>query len=102
MKNDYRYEPAVYNNFPWPQGESETLKQSVKDKAQKVLDARKSHPGCTLADLYDPLSMPADLVKAHQDLDKAVDVCYGYKGSKDDAARVAFLFGLYVEYSEGQ
>lgn len=103
LKSDYQYSVGiVYNNFPWPQTVTEKQKQAVTDKAQKVLDARNNYPDSTLADMYDPLSMPADLVKAHQDLDNAVDACYGYKGSKDDAARVAFLFGLYVEYSEGQ
>lgn len=89
--------PSVYNNFPWPKDATEKQKQSVQEKAQAVLDARNNHPDSTLADLYDPLSMPADLVKAHQDLDKAVDACYAYKGEKDDAARVAFLFTLYKE-----
>jgi hypothetical protein len=95
MKSDYRYEPGIYNNFPWPQTTTEKQIKSVMDKAQKVLDARIAHPKSTLADLYDPLSMPADLVKAHKDLDKAVDDCYSYAGGKDDAARVTFLFKLY-------
>jgi hypothetical protein len=60
-----------------------------------VLDARAAHPGATLADLYDPLTMPPDLVKAHQKLDAAVDAAYGYKGAATDAARVAFLFARY-------
>lgn len=57
-----------------------------------MLDARAAHPQASLADLYDPLTMPADLLKAHQALDKAVDAAYGYKGANTDAARVAFLF----------
>lgn len=58
---------------------------------------RAAAEGQTLADLYDPDVMPAELRKAHQHLDKAADAAYGYKGDKDDAARVAFLFGLYQQ-----
>lgn len=58
---------------------------------------RKSFKGQSLADLYDPDVMPPELRKAHQQLDKAVDAAYGYKGGADDAARVAFLFGLYQQ-----
>jgi hypothetical protein len=60
-----------------------------------VLDARATHPQASLADLYDPLTMPANLLKAHQALDKAVDAAHGYKGASTDAARVAFLFERY-------
>jgi very-short-patch-repair endonuclease len=69
--------------------------QAIEAAAQGVLDARAAHPGATLADLYDPLTMPPDLVKAHQKLDAAVDAAYGYKGAATDAARVAFLFARY-------
>ncbi|MCQ8130742.1 class I SAM-dependent DNA methyltransferase, partial [Methylomonas rivi] len=95
LKSDYRYSVGiVYNNFPWP---TLTDKQgaAIEAAGQAVLDARAQFPGSTLADLYDPLAMPPELVKAHAELDKAVDAAYGYKGKKDDAARVAFLFGLY-------
>jgi hypothetical protein len=61
------------------------------------IKTRAAHPGATLADLYDPLTMPPDLLKAHQALDKAVDAAYGYKGDKSDAARVAFLFERYQQ-----
>ena len=63
--------------------------------AQAVLDARASHPNASLADLYDPLAMPANLIKAHHALDKAVEAAYGYKGAATDAAQVAFLFECY-------
>ena len=69
--------------------------QAIEAAAQGVLDARAAHPGATLADLYDPLTMPPDLVKAHQKLDAAVDAAYVYKGAATDAARVAFLFARY-------
>ena len=69
-----------------------------------MLDARAAHPESSLADLYDPLTMPPNLQKAHQALDRAVDGAYGYKGGKDgkggpvtDACRVAFLFARYQE-----
>lgn len=64
-----------------------------------VLSVRAKFPKATLVDLYDPLAMPPKLHKAHQQLDRAVDVAYGYKGSKDDASRVAFLFKLYQQYT---
>jgi hypothetical protein len=60
-----------------------------------VLDARAQFPGASLADLYDPLTMPPALVRAHQKLDAAVDKAYGKTGFKSDAERVAFLFGRY-------
>jgi hypothetical protein len=60
-----------------------------------VLDARAAHPNATLADLYDPLTMPSDLLRAHQTLDRTVDAAYAYKDAPTDAARVAFLFARY-------
>ena len=101
LKSDLRYsKDIVYNNFPWPALSADTPKPdkkrlAIEVAAQQVLDARATHPSATLADLYDPLTMPANLRKAHQHLDKAVDATYAYKGPPDDASRVAFLFGLY-------
>jgi len=123
LESRYRYSVGiVYNNFPWPQtpssspltgggqnSDSGQRSDSSPDKgrpggvkvsaietaAQAVLDARALHPESSLADLYDPLTMPPELVKAHAALDKAVDAAYGYKGGKDDAARGAFLFERY-------
>jgi hypothetical protein len=95
LKSDFRYSAAVvYNNFPWPEP-TDKQKAAIESAAQGVLDARAAHPGASLADLYDPLSMPPDLVKAHKKLDSAVDAAYGYKGGNSDAPRVAFLFELY-------
>jgi hypothetical protein len=77
LESRYRYsKDIVYNNFPWPENPSEKQLKTVEEAAQKVLDTRGKFPGNSLADLYDPLSMPPDLVKAHQELDKAVDLCY--------------------------
>lgn len=95
LESRYQYSnTVVYNNFPWPTP-TEPQIETIEAKAQAVLDARAAHPDSTLADLYDPLAMPPDLTKAHAALDRAVDAAYGYKGGKHDAARVAFLFGLY-------
>jgi hypothetical protein len=105
MKSDYQYSISiVYNNFPWPGYASkeslalcERATAAINSAAQDVLDARAVDASQSLADLYDPLTMPLALVKAHQKLDKAVDTAYGFKGRLDDAARVAFLFGLYQQ-----
>ena len=97
LKSDYSYSPAVYNNYPWPQEASDKQRLVIESAAQAVLDARAQFPEATLADLYDPLTMPAELVQAHAQLDRAVDAAYGYKGSKDDAARVAYLFARYSQ-----
>lgn len=96
LKSDYRYSvQIVYNNFPWPDDVAEAKRKEVAKSAQQVLNAREVHAGATLAEMYDPDSMPRDLQEAHKALDKAVDAAYGFRGRKDDASRVAFLFGLY-------
>ena len=97
LESRYRYSAKiVYNTFPWP--EVNTLHTTkIETSAQAVLDARASHTYASLADLYDPLTMPANLLKAHQALDKVVDAAYGYKGAPTDAARVAFLFERYQQ-----
>ena len=84
----------VYNNFPWPDA-SEKQRTAIEKAAQAVLDARANFADSTLADLYDPLSMPPALLKAHQQLDKAVDAAYGRKTFASEAERVAFLFQRY-------
>jgi hypothetical protein len=96
----YRYSASiVYNNFPWP---NPTAKQqtAIEEAAQGVLNARALYPDSSLAALYDPLSMPPELVKAHQKLDKAVEKAYG-KTFTNDADRVAHLFYLYQTLTEG-
>jgi hypothetical protein len=95
LESRYRYEPAVYNNFPWPDSPSDAQREKIEAAAQTVLDARAAFPEASLADLYDPLTMPPALVKAHQKLDAAVDATYGKKAFKNDAERVAFLFERY-------
>lgn len=96
MKSDYSYSNTiVYNNFPFPKTENSDADDVVSRTAQDILDARLKHVDRSLADLYDPLTMPVELVKAHEANNKAVDKSYGYKGADDDASRVAFLFKLY-------
>ena len=98
LESRYRYSIAiVYNNFPWPETPTDAQKKAVADAAQAVLDTRAKYPGATLADLYDPNTMPADLLKAHKALDKAVDACYGVKGFKTEPERLEFLFERYKE-----
>lgn len=100
IKSDYRYsKDIVYNNFPWPENPTEKQKQTIEEKAQKVLDVRAQFPDSSLADLYDPLTMPPALVKAHNDLDKAVDLAYRSQPFTSEANRMEFLFGLYEKYT---
>lgn len=96
LKSDYRYSnKIVYNNFPWPEATEEQQKK-IAELAQGVLDARALFPDSSLADLYDPLTMPPELLAAHCKLDAAVEKAYGRRFA-DDAERVAFLFGRYRE-----
>ena len=100
LKSDYRYsKDIVYNNYTFPQSPTDAQKQKVEAAAQAVLDARAKYPGSSLADLYDPVTMPPDLVKAHQALDKAVDLCYRPQAFTSELSRIEFLFGLYDQYS---
>lgn len=102
LKSDYRYsKDIVYNNFPWPENPSAEKVKAVEQAAQGVLDARANHSGSSLADLYYPLIMPSDLVKAHQALDKTVDVAYGRRIFATSAERMEFLFELYEKYLKG-
>jgi hypothetical protein len=94
IKSDYRYSASiVYNNFPWPDC-TEKQRKSIEELAQEVLNARNKYPKSSLAALYDPLTMPKELLKAHQKLDKAVEAAYG-RSFDDDSQRVAYLFELY-------
>ena len=100
LKSDYRYsKDVVYNNFPWPENPSEKHTKSIEIAAQKVLDARAEFPNSSLADLYDPLTMPPSLIKAHNELDKAVDLAYRPQAFTSEANRMEFLFELYEKYT---
>lgn len=99
LKSDYQYSAKiVYNNFPWPEC-TEEQQEKIAKLAQGVLDARAQYPDSSLADLYDPLTMPPELVAAHRKLDSAVEKAYGRKFT-DDAERVAFLFEKYSELTQ--
>ena len=99
LKSDYRYSNnIVYNNFPWPKNVSEEKKNKVEECAKNVIFVRSTFPHSSLADLYDPDTMPPELRKAHETLDRAVKVCYDKK-FKDDQERISFLFELYKKYT---
>ena len=104
LKSDYRYSNTiVYNNFPFPVDVKPAAKKKIEDAAQAVLEARiieekrceVAGQKCSLATMYAANNMPEELLKAHKKIDSAVDSAYSYKGKKDDAARVAFLFERY-------
>ena len=98
MKSDYQYSISiVYNNFPWPQAPASKQGEDIEAAAQAVLDTRAQHLGASLADLYDPRTMPPNLVKAHRKLDAVVDASYSKKKFLGDSDRVAFLFGMYQQ-----
>jgi hypothetical protein len=102
LKSDYRYsKDIVYNNYPWPENPSDKQIITIEDKAQQVLDVRASFPNSSLADLYNPLTMPPALVKAHNELDKAVDAAYSKQAFTSEAKRMEFLFELYEKYTAG-
>lgn len=96
MKSDYRYtNKIVYNTFPWPDP-AEQQKLEIEQSAHALLETRNNYPECSLADLYGATTMPPELTKAHQRLDRAVEKAYGKSfGSEED--RVAFLFKRYSE-----
>ena len=101
MKSDYRYSNTiVYNNFPWPvvpPPEWENMVSRIEHTAQAILDARALYPDCSLADLYDEVTMPPELRRAHQVNDKAVMQAYGFWGSvKTESDCVARLMEMYA------
>lgn len=98
LESRYQYSAGiVYNNFIWAEVKDPGLLANVEKTAKAILDARALYPDSTLANLYDPVTMPIELVKAHEANNKAVDKAYGYTGADDDASRVAFLFKKYEE-----
>ena len=99
LKSDYNYsKDVVYNNFPWP-NPTEEQKAKIEQTAQAILDARAKYPDSSLADLYDELTMPVELRKAHQENDRAVMQAYGFpvKSTFTESQCVAELFKLYKE-----
>ena len=101
LKSDYRYsKDIVYNNFPWPTPTDEQ-KAKIEQTAQAILDARAKYPDCSLADLYDEVTMPPELRKAHQENDRAVMSAYGFTpGKTTESECVAKLFEMYQELTK--
>jgi hypothetical protein len=100
LESRFRYsKDIVYNNYSWPENPNDKQTQAIETAAQKVLDARLQFTNSSLADLYDPLTMPPILVKAHKELDKAVDLAYRPQAFTSEANRMVFLFELYEKYT---
>ena len=96
LKSDFQVSIEItYNNFPWP--ESPKNRDAIEAAAQAVLDVREKYLTSSLADLYDPRSMPKDLVDAHNALDRLVLSAYGLKS---DAAEADILANLFARYAE--
>ena len=91
----------VYNNFPWPENPTDRQKETIEKAAQTVLNTRSQFPENSLTDLYDPSFMPPELVKAHNELDKAVDLAYRPQPFINETKRIEFLFELYDKYTFG-
>lgn len=100
LKSDYRYSNTIiYNNFPWPTV-GDKQEQNISETAQGILNTRKLYPDSSLADLYDPLTMPVELRKAHEANDKAVLKAYGLKPSVSEDEIVQRLFEMYEELTK--
>ena len=102
LKSDFNYSSTiVYNNFPWPTP-TDAQKAAIEAAAQGVLDARGLFPDCSLADLYDPNTMPPELNKAHKKLDKAVWAAYGFspRTHTSEASVVAALMEMWRGLAE--
>ena len=96
IKSDFRYSATlVYNNFPFPPTPTPKQVAAVEAAAAQVLAARAEFPTESLATLYDPLTMPPALVRAHAALDRAVDLCYRPAAFATELARLEFLFAAY-------
>jgi len=102
LESRYSYSNTiVYNNFPWPENPTEKQKEAIEKAAQKVLDVRLEFPKSSLANLYNPLLMPSALVKAHNELNKAVDLAYRPQPFANETKRIEYLFELYDKYTAG-
>jgi len=100
LKSDYRYsKDIVYNNFPWPTPTDEQ-KVKIEQTAQAILDARALYPDSSLADLYDEVTMPPELRRAHQENDRAVMAAYGFSTKMTESECVAHLFELYLKLTK--
>ncbi len=102
LKSDYRYSPSIYNNFPWPTPTDEQ-RAKIEQTAQAILDARALYPDCSLADLYDEVTMPPELRRAHQQNDRAVMAAYGFDvKTMTESSCVAELMRMYRELTSDE
>lgn len=102
LKSDYRYSKGiVYNNFPW-RNPTDEQKAKIEKTAQAILDARALYPDSSLADLYDELTMPPELRKAHQENDRAVMQAYGFSTKMTESECVAELMKMYSKLTENK
>ena len=100
LKSDFRYsKDIVYNNFVWP-SPSEKQKSKIESTAKNILEAREKFPDSSLADLYDPLTMPEELLKAHKANDAAVCEAYGFSKDISEEEIVSALMSLYEKISK--
>ena len=100
LKSDYSYSNTiVYNNFPWPLKPTKDHVRNIENAAQGVLDERTNYNSSSFADLYNPITMPKSLSKAHSTLDKVVDLSYRSQPFTSEAKRMEFLFELYEKYT---
>ena len=100
MKSDYSYSKTiVYNNFVWP-SVNEKQKSKIESAAKKILEAREKFPESSLADLYDPLTMPPELLKAHKANDAAVCEAYGFDKNISEEEIVSALMSFYEKFSK--
>ena len=96
LESRYSYAPTIYNIFPWPEL-TDKVRSDLKKAAEKILEIRDAYPNSSLADLYEPDTMPAPLKKAHQANDKAVDALYRKQGFTSERERVEHLFNLHQQ-----
>ncbi|MFN3996184.1 class I SAM-dependent DNA methyltransferase [Algoriphagus sp.] len=99
LKGDYRYsKDIVYNNFPWPVNPSQEKIAEIENSAKRILEVRSGYVSSSLADLYNIKTMPLDLIKAHKELDKAVDKAYRASSFPSESKRLEYLFDLLEDY----
>ena len=102
LESRFRYsKDIVYNNFPWPENPTEKQKLAIQNAVEDILETRLKFPNSNLADLYDRTSMPLELLKSHQNLDKSIDLAYRPQPFVNEAKRIEYLFDLYDKYTAG-
>ena len=100
LKSDIRYSNTLgYNNYPFPENPTEKQIKAIEEKAQTIINIRNEYNSNSLAELYDQSSMPPNLKKAHNELDKAVDLAYRSQPYISEAKRMEYLFELYEKYT---